>query len=105
MKTAKKLACLLAGRGHNCRFHPDADGRADMMIVIGGDGTVLRAVRDCAGGGVPIWAVNAGHVGYLPAAIAFEYTSYETDITRFVQGTGEMVRDEYIRMLNELYGA
>ena len=48
---------------------------------------------------------SAGHVGYLPAAIAFEYTSYETDITRFVQGTGEMVRDEYIRMLNELYGA
>ena len=48
---------------------------------------------------------SAGHVGYLPAAIAFEYTSYETDITRFVQGTGEMVRDEYIRMLNELKDA
>ena len=47
---------------------------------------------------------SAGHVGYLPSAIAFEYTSYETDVTRFVAGTGELVRDEYIRMLNEAYG-
>lgn len=45
---------------------------------------------------------SSGHIGYLPSAYAFEYTSYETDITRFQEGTGEIVRDEYIRMLNEL---
>ena len=43
-----------------------------------------------------------GHIGYLPSAIAFEYTSYETDITRFAEGTGEIVRDQYIAMLNGL---
>lgn len=43
-----------------------------------------------------------GHIGYLPSAYGFEYTSYETDITRFVEGTGEIVRDQYIAMLNEL---
>ena len=42
------------------------------------------------------------HIGYLPSAIAFEYTSYETDITRFVAGTGELLQAEYINMLNEL---
>ena len=45
---------------------------------------------------------STGHIGYLPSAYAFEYTSYETDITRFQAGTGEIVRDEYIRMLTEL---
>ena len=45
---------------------------------------------------------STGHIGYLPSAYAFEYTSYETDITRFVEGTGEIVRDEYIRMLSEI---
>lgn len=43
-----------------------------------------------------------GHIGYLPSAYAFEYTSYETDITRYAAGTGEIVRDQYITMLNEL---
>lgn len=43
-----------------------------------------------------------GHIGYLPSAYAFEYTSYETDITRFVAGTGEIVRDQYISMLESL---
>ncbi len=43
-----------------------------------------------------------GHIGYLPSAYAFEYTSYETDITRFAEGTGEIVRDQYIAMLNEM---
>lgn len=45
---------------------------------------------------------STGHIGYLPSAYGFEYTCYETDITRFTEGTGEIVRDEYIRMLNEL---
>lgn len=43
-----------------------------------------------------------GHIGYLPSAYAFEYTSYETDITRFAEGTGEKVRDQYITMLEGL---
>ena len=41
-------------------------------------------------------------VGYLPAMSAFKYTSYETDITRFTPGTGEIVADKYIEMLKEL---
>ncbi len=63
--TAQRIASLLEKRGHTCRFHPDSGGKTDMLIVVGGDGTVLRAVRDYPGGRFPIWAVNAGHVGYL----------------------------------------
>ncbi len=72
LRTADRLAALLSGRGHVCHAHPDAGSRTDMMIVIGGDGTVLRAVRDYPGGGFPIWAVNAGHVGYLTDVAASE---------------------------------
>lgn len=43
-----------------------------------------------------------GMRGYIPTAYAFEYTSYETDITRFAEGTGEIVRDQYIAMLEGL---
>lgn len=42
------------------------------------------------------------HLGYLPSAVAYKYTSYETDITRFAPGTGEMVADKHVEMLKEL---
>lgn len=42
------------------------------------------------------------HVGYLPSMVAYKYTSYETDSSRFAPGTGEAVVDEWIRMLREL---
>lgn len=42
------------------------------------------------------------HLGYLPSAAGFKYTSYETDITRFAEGTGEILADMYVDMLREL---
>ena len=43
------------------------------------------------------------HYGYMPAKLAYEYTSYETDITRFAEGTAEQVRDTYVQSLSELF--
>jgi NAD+ kinase len=37
----------------------------DLCIVMGGDGTILSALRDYAGSGVPVFAVNFGEVGFL----------------------------------------
>ncbi len=37
----------------------------DMCIVLGGDGTILRALRRYAGTGVTVFAVNFGEVGFL----------------------------------------
>jgi NAD+ kinase len=37
----------------------------DLCVVLGGDGTILRGLRDYAGTGVPVYAVNFGEVGFL----------------------------------------
>jgi NAD+ kinase len=37
----------------------------DLAIVMGGDGTILTALRYYSGAGVPVFAVNFGEVGFL----------------------------------------
>lgn len=39
--------------------------KADIGLVLGGDGSILRAAGACAPFGVPILGVNLGHVGYM----------------------------------------
>ncbi len=45
----------------------DAPVRADVdsCFVLGGDGTILTALRTYAGTGVPVFAVNFGEIGFL----------------------------------------
>ena len=44
-----------------------ADG-ADVVVVLGGDGTVLRAAERARSSGAPLFGVNLGHVGFLAEA-------------------------------------
>jgi NAD+ kinase len=37
----------------------------DLCVVLGGDGTILHALRAYAGTGVPVFGVNYGEVGFL----------------------------------------
>ncbi len=47
---------------------PAAAAGAEMVLVIGGDGTLLRAAELARGAGVPLLGVNLGHVGFLAEA-------------------------------------
>ncbi len=52
---------------------PFAEGESlyrdqDMLLVLGGDGTLLRAARHAAPHGTPVLGVNLGHVGFLSGA-------------------------------------
>ncbi|MBA2294433.1 MAG: NAD(+)/NADH kinase [Actinobacteria bacterium] len=40
---------------------------AELVVVLGGDGTMLRALRAYLGTGVPVLGVNFGRVGFLSA--------------------------------------
>lgn len=46
-----------------------------------------------------------GHYGYIPSAYAWEYTSYETDITYLVSGTGEKYQECFLEMIETMYAA
>jgi NAD+ kinase len=47
---------------------PAAASGAEMVLVIGGDGTLLRAAELARPAGVPLLGVNVGHVGFLAEA-------------------------------------
>lgn len=42
-----------------------ADGKFDLLIVLGGDGTMLRAGHLCARQDIPILGINLGRFGFL----------------------------------------
>jgi NAD+ kinase len=51
-----------------------ADG-ADVVVVLGGDGTILRAAELARASDTPLFGVNLGHVGFLAEAESDAVTS------------------------------
>ena len=45
--------------------HTELDSSFDMLISIGGDGTILRAATLVRDSGIPILGINAGRLGFL----------------------------------------
>jgi len=58
------------------------DGRPDLIIAVGGDGTLLQAAHRFRGSGVPILGVNIGYLGFITSI------------------RGDRVRQEMKRVLN-----
>ena len=67
----------------------DAGGRVpELCIVLGGDGTVLRALRAMTGTKVPVFGVNFGRVGFLAAV---ESADIEAGLDRALSGDIESI--------------
>lgn len=62
---------------------PAAASGAEMVLVIGGDGTLLRAAELARPAGVPLLGVNLGHVGFLAEA---EPEDLSDAVDRVVEG-------------------
>jgi NAD+ kinase len=61
---------------------------ADLAVVLGGDGTMLRALRRFLGTSVPVIGVNFGRVGFLAS---MEAESLEEGLARALSGDYEVV--------------
>jgi NAD+ kinase len=71
-----------------------------LCVVLGGDGTILRALRRYAGTGVPVFAVNFGDIGFLATV---EPGELRAGIERAFAGDFELLRLPAIA-LDEAHG-
>lgn len=58
------------GMGNSFFFFSDGNklcdfSKADFVVTLGGDGTVLFAARGCASYAIPIFPINLGHFGFI----------------------------------------
>ena len=80
---------------HDLRGEPGVELNAplrddvELCLVLGGDGTILRALQIYAGTGVPVFAVNFGEIGFLAT---IEPAELEQGIERALSGDFELLR-------------
>jgi NAD+ kinase len=64
-------------------------GSEQLCIVLGGDGTILRALQLYAGSPVPVFAINFGEIGFLATV---EPEEIEDGLARALGGHFELLR-------------
>jgi NAD+ kinase len=77
-------AQVISGRMDEERVRkPVLAGECDLVVVLGGDGSVLRAGHLCAASGTPIFGINFGRFGFL---IEIQRTNWMEYIPRLMNG-------------------
>jgi NAD+ kinase len=67
---------------------PDPPTDTDLALVLGGDGTILTALREFAGTGVPVFAINYGAIGFLATIEPWEL---EEGLRRALRGEFDLM--------------
>jgi NAD+ kinase len=67
----------------------DPAEQTDLAIVLGGDGTILTALRTFAGRGVPVFAINYGAIGFLST---IDHGGLEDGLARALRGEFELLK-------------
>jgi NAD+ kinase len=98
VRAAEAVSCAVVATREEAAKHGDAAGllevvdelpaRPDLCLVLGGDGSILRALRLYADTGVPVFAVNFGRIGFLAAV---ERDDLESGLERAFAGSFEVV--------------
>ena len=79
--------CLQAGPGLEVNAPVKDD--VELCLVLGGDGTILRALQLYAGTQVPVFAINFGAIGFLATV---ERGDIDDGIRRALEGEFELLR-------------
>ncbi len=96
-ETAEKL-------GNDCVCVCDDIYKADMLIAIGGDGTILHNAKKAARNNCPVLGINAGRIGYLaslepqdidklPEIVSGNYTVEDRMMLRVIHKTANGVSE------------
>jgi len=98
-----RLSCRAVGVSE-----PDLAARSDLLVALGGDGTVLRAMRLGSGHAVPVLGVNLGKLGFLAAVDVPDLASALTAISEgryTVEGRAALdaiIGDERFKAFNDV---
>ena len=87
-KTALELGVLLEDIG--ARFIQDEseiNSEADLIIVVGGDGTILNTARTYVDSNIPILGVNLGRLGFLA----------DVSVDSMASAVSEILNGEFIK--------
>lgn len=94
---------LLKAKGYNTVVLGENDimqGQAEFALVLGGDGTIIRACKQLYGTGIPALGINFGHVGYLTACgpedaieAINKLTAQDFNIESRIMLSGEVIRE------------
>ncbi len=66
-ETLKKIEVWGKRHAHEIATAPPLDATIDFLLALGGDGTMLRAVREAGELELPIMGINLGGLGFLTA--------------------------------------
>jgi NAD+ kinase len=87
-KTGNELGVFLEKQGLILVQGADAiKESADLIIVVGGDGTILNTARTFVDNNIPILGINLGHLGFL----------VDLAVERMTEAVAEILEGKYIK--------
>lgn len=89
---AREIAAWLDAQGIHTWYcatpeHATMDQPADLLLTLGGDGSILRVAQRAAPAGVPILGINLGRVGFLTEACPEDW---QATLRRVLAGEGQV---------------
>lgn len=89
LAVAEEVARITAAHGLTVwlditgQIHQESILESDFVVVVGGDGAILRAARLCAPHHVPVFGLNIGYLGFLTEA---RPTQWHDSLRRILAG-------------------